>query len=265
MENKAKRGWISSRQLLFILFTVRLYSLLIDINSLADFALSFALSVILCVAAARITVPKIIAGVLALILTFQTVLTYLNFTKSAVHPEFSQPLLIVLICASVIYAASLKIEALSRFSAFSAAVIVLALLIAVLTNLNAFNINYLNALSFEVKDTAYNYFKCIDLPVVYAIVSPRVNKNAQSALFKSIAYSYSLSLVILLFCVCIMGTAADIYPCPAFTLFQLARVGSLSRLDILFTGSALLAMFLKCSVLLYCGIYGLTGGKYEKV
>ena len=194
----------------------------------------------------------------------QTVLSYVIFTKIAVHPEFSVALLIVLILASVIYAASLKLEALARFSSFCVFVLISALIIAALTNLNAFNLKYLNALSFEIKGGLYNYVKCFDLPVIYALVSKRVNEKSIEALKRSLAYSYAVSLVILLFCFCIMGTAANVYGYPSFTLFQLSRAGSFSRLDILFTGSMLLALFLKCSVLLYCGLWGIAGDKFEK-
>ncbi len=268
MKSKAERGVISERQLLFILFTVRLYSLLLDVSSMADLALLFALSLALCYAAPFFKNPNktvlFVLGLISVGLMLQTVLSYLLFIKNAVHPEFSQALLLILVISSVIYAASLKIEALARFSVMCGAVLVSALLIAVMSNLKAFDLEFLNAVSFEIKGKPYNYVKCLDLPVIFALLSSRVNENKSIALFESTALSYSVSLFVMLFFFGVMGTAANVYKYPVFSLFQLSKIGALTRLDIVFTGSALLALFLKCSVLLYCGLYGITGGKYEK-
>lgn len=268
MKGEAKRGQISDSQLFFVLFTVRLYSLLLDVSSLNDFVFSFLLSFALCIAVqyvSKINKPAMLfLGIISILLTLQTVLSYVLFIKKAVHPEFSQPLLIVLIISSVIYAASLKFEALSRFSLFSGALLITALLFAVFTNVKVFSINNVNAISFENGFTLYNYVKCLDIPVIFTVLYSRINGDRRKALFESIGFSYAVSFVLLVFFFGVMGTAARVYEYPTFRLFQLSKIGSLSRLDIVFTGSVLLALFLKCSVLLYCGLYGITGGKFEK-
>ncbi|MCR5208209.1 MAG: hypothetical protein K6C14_07035 [Eubacterium sp.] len=241
------------------------------LNSLSGFLLSNALIVLLSVIAYLLKTKvndsrllRIITGVMCLILTVQTVLTYITFSSDAVHPDFSKALLVVLISASVIYAVSLRLEPIARISGAVAGILVLAVLIAVLTNTGIYSFANLKAASFDGDFNLCQALKCLDLPLIYLTLNERTGGKTDKALFGSIISAYAVSSFLLVFLYLSEGTAFNGYYYPVFELFQLSKIGSFSRLDIIFTGSVLLALFLKCSVLFYCGLYGITGGKYEK-
>lgn len=270
MRSNAKRGEISPRQLFLILFTSRLFSLLISVRSLGDFVFYFVLSFGLFLAVALLLnrlkskTAMFISGLFCLALTALTVFGYVEFTSKAVHPSFGSALLVALIAAAVIYAVSLRIEALSRFSLFCAATLAFALMISVLTNLKGFRFEYLKAVEFDISLNLLAAIECLDMPLIYFLLCGRVKSPPLLHYKKALLASFVSAFLILVMCYGVMGNAARNYVYPAFTLFQLSEIGSFTRLDIAFTGSAVLALFLKCSVLTYCGIYGITGGKFEK-
>lgn len=269
--DNAKRGVISRSQLLCILVSSRLYSLLLSSLSVTDITVYYTISAVLCFLALSVekTVKKcrsinFFLGIISILLMLQTVMTYIVFIKTEVHPHFSSVLLVLLIIASVIYAAYLKIEPLARFSSFCAAVLILSALTAVVTNFSNMSVANFKAVNFETYFDLYTCIKCFDLPVVYLLLCRFTREKPAKALKLSVVVAYIAAFVCVIAVSAVAGNAAKIYGYPFFNLFRLSEIGSFSRLDIIFTGSMILALFLKCSVLLYCGIIGISGDGFEK-
>ena len=68
-------------------------------------------------------------------------------------------------------------------------------------------------------------------------------------------------MVLVLLAVGIMGHGALLQSFPFFTVFQLAELGSMARLDMLHTCFWALALLVKTAVLIYCGSCCLKGAK----
>ena len=268
MKSKADFGGMSDFQLFFTLFTVRLYSLFLSIRSVTDITVYFFVTFVFSMLAELILRKVKIRGAVsfllflsAMLLTVQSLVSYISFINEAVHPDFSGILLIILTVSAIIYSVSLKSNALARFSSFCCILIIVSVVTVLLSNIKNFHIDYITSTDFKPSFNMYSLIKCLDTPIMYMAFSSKDSGNSFKALKLSVAASYAFIGVIMLFVICICGTAESYYSYPVYTLFRLAGIGTLTRLDILFTSSTLFALLFKCTALTDAGLIFFKRGK----
>ena len=167
------------------------------------------------------------------------------------------PLLFILIMtAAACYAAYLGIEALGRFSVLCAVFSVLLLTVIIILNFKNFH-GYNFMPFFEGKST--DIFKnslvfssnSVEAPL-FLLLNKKCSKETSKPLFLGIIASYLAILLMLLFCIGVLGKAATLFSFPVYTLFQMTSFKSFSRLDIVYSAFGFFAFFAKCAVLVYC-------------
>ena len=98
-------------------------------------------------------------------------------------------------------------------------------------------------------------------PAIIIALGSKVNGNILKPICAAVFTSFSAIVVLVLLAVGIMGHGALLQSFPFFTVFQLAELGSMARLDMLHTCFWALALLLKTAVLIYCGSCCLKGAK----
>ncbi len=162
MKSKADFGGMSDFQLFFTLFTVRLYSMFLSIRSVTDITVYFFVTFVFSMLAELILRKVKIRGAVsfllflsAMLLTVQSVVSYISFINEAVHPDFSGILLIILTVSAIIYSASLKSNALARFSSFCCILIIVSVVTVLLSNIKNFHIDYITSTDFKPSFNMY--------------------------------------------------------------------------------------------------------------
>lgn len=272
----AKRGKIPPYQLFCILFVSRLVVTLTYIQSIingklaADLLISIVASylasiimsmpVIFCIKKYKNPLKnKWISpafGLYFIYLASLSISRFSYFASSRLHPQSNAVFFIVLILIAVCYAVSMGIEGLGRFSVFNAALLIFAIIIAVAFNIKNFSAinffpSYLNSHSIITSNVFILSANTVE-PAVLLALSDRVNGKAEKTYFAALSTSYLTIFVLMGLCVGVMGASASLQSFPIFTLFQMAYLGGMSRLDIVHTAFWIFGVFLKCSVLLYC-------------
>ena len=98
-------------------------------------------------------------------------------------------------------------------------------------------------------------------PAIIIALGSKVNGNVLKPICAAVFTSFSAIVVLVLLAVGIMGHGALLQSFPFFTVFQLAELGSMARLDMLHTCFWALALLVKTAVLIYCGSCCLKGVK----
>lgn len=174
----------------------------------------------------------------------------------------------LLIFIFAVYAASMGIEGISRFSGFSFILIVLAVGLVIGFNVGNFEIVSL----FPVVSTSWGTIlkNALTLSantaetVIFLALADNVLKKAATAFFSAMSAAYFSAVVLFVFSVGVMGAAAGLQAFPLYSLSQLASTGSFTRLDVLYTGLWIFAIFIKASVLIYCAGECLPGEKRKR-
>lgn len=185
-----------------------------------------------------------------------TISRFAYFASSRMNTELSMIVVIVMISVSMLYGAYLGFESIGRFGFICA--VLLAITLLVVLGLNAKNIFDINFYPLIINDkmTIINnsiLFAANSVAPAYLLVlSSRVNGNSTKPYFISIVVSYLVIFVLVLFCIGVMGDSAQLQSYPIYSLFQLASIGTFSRLDMLHTAFWILSVLLKCSLLIYC-------------
>ncbi len=178
------------------------------------------------------------------------------FATTRLTPESSMLFFIIAILLCACYGAVMGIEGLGRFGAFCG--IILLLTVAMVVVFNTKNADFINLFPI-VKNTRTDIIKNIILlsansiePAVFLSLEDKVNGDRKKPLFLGITASYAVIFLLILMCQLVMGFASQLQAYPIFALFQLASMGSMSRLDIFHIAFWVPAIFLKVSGLVYC-------------
>lgn len=275
-ENIAKRGVISPYQLFFIFLVSRAVVALtffqailingISPDTLISALLALVINLLLCL-------PSFLcvkqnknpldtkAGRIFYLVYFVfyagiNISRFAFFASDKTSHGASSMLFAVLMCAAACYAAYLGIEALARFSVLCAVLSIIVLLL--IAALNIKNFHLINFMPFYAQEKA-NIFKNSIVfssnsiePALFMALSKRCGKKPAKPLFFGIIASYIAIVVMLLFCIGVLGRAAFLFSFPVYTLFQMTAFKSFSRLDIVYTAFGFFALFAKCAVLIYC-------------
>lgn len=185
-----------------------------------------------------------------------TVSRFCNFIVSKMNSHVPVFVILFIVLLSAGYGAYLGIESLSRFGFFCAVSLCLVTVVVIGLNIKNFDILnlypvYANTKSDMVKSTLI-FCSNTTQSVLLLLLSDKVNINPVKPYFFGIGLSYFIMFLFLLFCCGVLGSNANLQSFPIYSLFCLASVGDMSRLDILHTSFWTFAVYLKCAVLLYC-------------
>ncbi len=267
-----RRQLISDLQLFSICIIIVLPRLLFftTLNALALLT-ELAVSVILCTAAYWLQkywrgkakkAVRTMAALLLPILFAGTVRELLQFTGKAAFHEVPLKVLLLMITGVSFYVASLRTEALARFSflcTLYAAVVLTACVFFTLGKSKA------EPLVWQWELHWYHLLDCLSLPTVYVLLAENGGNHRGRALAAGLLVPYAATSVFMLLSASLIGAAEPIYHYPLFVLFQLCEGRSFSGLDMLFISLALCCVTAKSGVLLCLFHRELLGGRLCKI
>lgn len=282
MINNAKRGKISPIQLFFIFLVSRLVITLTYIQavSLGNMSSDLLLSIVLAfLFTMLLSIPvylciiknknpfevKWIAVLYAIYFMYSAVVNisrFSYFAASRLNPDSSMIFFIIIISAAVCYAAVMGIESLGRFGVFCGVVLVIAVFIVAVFNID--NIDMINFYPFfgnsrtEIFENSAVITSNSIEPALLLSLSRRVNGKQSKPLFFGIIAAFATIFLLIFLCLGVLGSAVSLQSYPIFTLFQMASIGSFSRLDMFHTAFWIFGLFLKCSVLVYASSIAIT-------
>lgn len=255
--SRAKTNTISSGQLACLLVITRLAAGLLSdsvsvLQLLSEIAVSAALSAaVWCIDKIGVQV-KGRAGAFALTaaffaLTVWDCVSYAIFTHKVAHPEIPLAMIMALIAVFSAYAGWLGCEAVARFSALALMLVAACVLVAVVTNIPAARSDFF-AYDKPQEIDAAALIKCLDVPVLFMLFSPHTAGKKGRALLIGTTVPYAVLAAVTLMSRAVLGRAAYLYISPIFALFQLAKAGLFTKLDILYICTMLILLFCELSL-----------------
>ncbi len=161
---------------------------------------------------------------------------------------------VIMITAAVAYCSTLGLEAMSRFGFFCGIIVMLVIISVLLMNAESFRIiNFYPMSDNDSKTVLLNaviFCANSNEPVLLLLLGKRTNGNVAKPYFFSIAASFASIILLIGGVLGVMGNAATMQSYPIFTLFQLASIGSFSRLDIVHVSFWILSLLVKASLLM---------------
>jgi spore germination protein KB len=274
--SNAKKGAISPYQLFFIFLVSRAVVALtfyqsilingISSDSLISSALSLGINLLLCLPAyfcfknkknpLETKLGKVLYLAYFLFFACVNISRFAFFASDKSSRGTNALLFIIIMAGAACYAAYLKIEAAARFSVICAMLSILVLIVIMLLNIRNFHIT--NFMPFfvgsrdDILKNALVFSSNSIEPALFLALCNKCESNQPRSLFLGIGASYLAIILMLLFCVGVMGSAASLFSFPIYTLFQMTAFRSFSRLDIVYTAFGFFALFAKCAVIILC-------------
>lgn len=178
------------------------------------------------------------------------------FASTTINPNSPGWIYSVVIALCAFYGAYLGIEALSRFSAFIFVLLFGSILFALFSNLKNYQeINLYPVITNNSQDILKNIVFMTSSTseiAVFLCLSKKVNGKAVKPFIWSVIVIFFIMFLLLLFVVAVMGDAASLQAFPLYTLFQMAKIGLLERIDILYLSFWIFGIFIKAVTLIYC-------------
>lgn len=187
-----------------------------------------------------------------------TVSRFCYFVVSKMNAQIPMMVILLIVLLSAAYGSYLGIESLGRFGFFCSVILFLVIGVVIIFNIKNYEMLnlyplYTNTKSDMIKNT-FIFCSNTTQPVLLLLLKDKVNTNPVKPYFFGIGLSYLCMFLLLLFCCAVLGSNADLQSFPIFSLFCLASISDVSRLDILHTSFWTFAVYLKCAVLLFCCI-----------
>ncbi|MBQ9518088.1 MAG: hypothetical protein IJR60_08435 [Eubacterium sp.] len=255
--SRAKTNTISGGQLACLLVLTRLATdLLATSVSLyqygCEIAVSAALSALVwwldkCGVQAKSRVSFAIITALFFAIAVCDCAEYIRFTVNVAHPEIPAALIVGLIALFSLYAGALGCEAVARFSALAILLVACCILTAVLTNIPAARSDFF-AYTKPQSINCISLLKCADIPLAFALFAPRTSGKKGRAIIIGNAAAYTATVGVILACKAVLGRTSYLYSSPIFALFQLAKAGLFTKLDILYICAVLILLFCELSL-----------------
>ena len=239
------------------------YSFDLVYSTLAALAVTavIALPAVLCVAKGKCVLDnKILGALYGLYFIFSGAINVSKFAVFA-SAELSQSAIIAVLAGLMIlagaYAASLGIEAISRFGSM---VFVLTLIsIVALIALGSGEFSYLNIFPITqnpVDSVAQNMLFSVcstNEIVLYIALAPKINGKTVKPFYLSQIAAYFTAALLIAFTVGVLGDTASLSAYPLFEVAQhQRRLGSGERLEVIYTSLWIFAAFLKVTLFIYC-------------
>lgn len=184
------------------------------------------------------------------------------FASTTLNPNSQAWIFSVIVTVCALYAACLGIESLARFSAFGFFLLVIAIAAAIICNAGNFDrLNYYPLLSGDTENIFQNVIYMTSSSsesVIFLCLSKRVNGSGVKPLFISIAAVFLTIFALFASVIGVLGDAASVNSFPLYTLFQLAKIGLLERMDVFYISFWIFGIFIKSVLLIYCAGSSLT-------
>lgn len=197
-----------------------------------------------------------------------------NICKFAVFSstELNQNAKIIVLAGFMIiactYAASLGIEAISRFGSmvFVLTLIgIIGVMIEGTSELSALNIFPVtqNQTDNIIMNILFSVCSSNEIVMLIAL-APKVNGKIKKPFFCSMVAAYTAIMLLLAFTIGVLGDTASLAAYPLFQVAQISKMSSGERIEAIFTALWIFAAFLKIALFLYCGSVCF-GGRSHKV
>lgn len=163
--------------------------------------------------------------------------------------------LAALIIAACVYAASLGIEAVSRFSSMIFAVTLIGIAMVIIFGISDFSL--INLFPFTrngVGDIGMNAlgFLCDSNEILLLLVlAPHVNGRVKKPFYFAVLSSFAICIILILAAVGVLGDAASLAAFPFYEFSQVLKLSKTERLDAIFTAFWIFAAFIKTSLFIY--------------
>lgn len=272
----AKRNKISPQQLFFLLYISRVVVCLTDAQSVtfskitSDILVSIVLSlgltlllylpVIYCRKKGKSPFDiKWLGALYSLFFIFTAGLNvsrFSYFASTTLNPETQSWVFAFFIVLCACYCAMLGIEALSRFSFFAFSLMILAVAVILASNVKSYEEINLYPVINSSKNTIFlNTLTITSNTIegaVFLCLADRLNAPSIKSFASSISASFFTVFVLFLFMIGIMGDSAAVQSFPLYSMFQMSKISSFERLDILHISFWVMAVFVKTTLLIYC-------------
>lgn len=278
----ARKNKIAPSGLFCIIFVSRLVVCLTSVHSISNseikpcvlvsYALSILLTAALCVPAVlcaeRGRNPLDVKWLGAVYFLYFSYICAVNisrfsyFASTVLNPETQGWVFAAIMCVCTLYGAVLGIEALSRFSAFCCALLLLGVGSVILCNVGSFNdINLYPVMTTGRADVLKNaliFSSNTVEPAVLLGLCGRVNGSVARPFVRSVTTAYLAVFLLLVFIVGTMGDNAAIQNFPFYTFFQISKFSSFERLDVFHLSFWIMGVFVRSTAALYCASVSLT-------
>lgn len=219
-----------------------------------------SLPAVICAAKGKsVTDNRILSSVYGLYFIFSG---SVNIAKFAIFSstELNQSAKIAVLAGFMIvactYAASLGIEAISRFGSM-VFVITLIGMAGVIAE-GASDFSFLNLFPVTqnpneniVRNILFSVCSTNEI-VLYIALAPKINGKTAKPFYFSLGASYLAAMVLIAFAIGVLGDTASLTAYPLFEVSQLSKLGSGERLEAVFTALWIFTAFLKVTLFLYC-------------
>lgn len=178
------------------------------------------------------------------------------FASTTLNPQTQGWLFALFIALCSLYAASLGIEAMSRFCAFAFSLMFLAVITILLSNIKGYEeINLYPVVNNNTKMILRNaLILSSNTPeiIIFSVLSDKINGSSVKSFVSSVTAAFLTIFLLLLFMIAIMGENASLQSFPLYNMFQLSKISNFERLDIIHISYWILAVFVKTALLIYC-------------
>lgn len=161
-----------------------------------------------------------------------------------------------LMIAACAYAASLGVEAVSRFGSMVFFITLLGIFGVMAEGAGDFS--YLNLFPVTqnsgrsiLMNILFSVCSTNEL-VLFIALAPKVNGKTAKPYYFSLTVSYLALMLLIGFTVGVLGDTASLSAYPLFQVSQLSKLGTGERLEVIFTAMWIFAAFLKVTLFLYC-------------
>lgn len=163
--------------------------------------------------------------------------------------------LAALIIIACVYAASLGIEAVSRFASFVFVLTILGIVLVLATSVKEASL--INLFPFSkngTKDIFMNsicYLSDSSELVLLLFLAPHINGKVKKPFYYAVISAFVVGMVLILDAISVLGDAASLSSFPFFELSQILKFSKTERWDSIFTAFWIFAAFLKTSLFVY--------------
>lgn len=180
------------------------------------------------------------------------------FASTTLNPDSQAWVFSIIVAVCAFYGAYLGIEGLARFSAFAFVLLISAIIVALVFNVQNFELINLfpivtNSRESIIKNTVFMVSNSAEVAMLLCL-SKKVNGVAIKQFLLSVLFSFLTMLLLFLFVIGVMGNSASLQAFPLYSLFQTAKVGLFERIDILFISFWIFGVFIKAVMLIYCSV-----------
>ncbi len=273
---KYKRNMIAPVNLFFLLFVSRFiigftvsssalksrYSLDLVYSTLAALVVTALISlpaVISSVKGKSVMDNKILSVLYGLYFIFSgavNIAKFAVFSSTELNQSTKIAVLAGLMIAACAYAASLGVEAISRFGSMVFVLTILGIVGVIAEGSGDFS--YLNLFPVTqnsgeniIMNILFSVCSTNEL-VLFIALAPKVNGKAVKPYYFSMTAAYFAMMLLIGFTVGVLGDTASLSAYPLFQVSQLSKLGTGERLEVIFTALWIFAAFLKVTLFIYC-------------